>query len=169
MNPSLLTVVSIPSKSKKPPLMMDNIAPPSWDCAPFLITSTRSLMWVDRGDTLRLGVRNCAPAILFREVVERVVSRGLEEDWGNVAQSAVEALDYLNFYNLPDPEILYGESFDLGGFDSISRVPVGWLPPTWGVLVPSNRDYVGTAYDFGGGNVAALVHNPSRAIVTVRQ
>ena len=98
MNPSLLTVISIPAKSGKPPLMMDNVPVSSWETAPFLITSTRSLIWVDKRESLRIGVRNCAPGILFRSIVEEVAKQGDLESWGNVVSKPEEGLEHLQFF-----------------------------------------------------------------------
>jgi len=170
MNPSLLIVVAMP-REKSPPVMLENVPVASWDCAPFLITSSRSLMWIESGETLRVGVRQCTPADLFRSIVEAVAERGAEEKWGNVLSptDATAALEYLQYFDLEEPELLYGRSFNPSSFEDISRVPVEWLPPSWGVLVPTDRGYVGTVYDFGLGHVAGFIHNASRSIVVLRE
>ena len=170
MNSNLLDLVECPSKHR--PLMMDGVpvsAEP--EAGPFLVTSSKSLLWVDRafqGGFLRLAVRQTSLDALFASLVEAIIEKGVECEWGNVLpttkEGVLEGLAYLDYYGLSDPTLLYGDDFDIGIAPDLSRVPAPWLPPTRAVLIPT-RSYVGTAYLFGDGHVGALVHNPSRGVV----
>ena len=173
MNSNLLTLVQYATKHT--PLMMDGV-PASEDpeAGPFLITSSKSLMWVGhafRGGFLRVAVQRIKIPDLFRSIVENIAEEGVKRAWGNVLpptkEGVLEGLAHLNYYGLPDPVLLYGSEFDVGVAPGVNHVPADWLPSTWGVLVP-DREYVGTAYLFKEGQVGAVVHNPSRGVVVIR-
>jgi hypothetical protein len=171
MNPNLLAVVN--HSSGRQPVMLDGVPVPA-ESGPFLITSSKALLWVERafGDGfLRLGVRPTPLDDLFRSMVESVASKGSERGWGNVLPATPDGvllgLAYLHYYDLPEPTLLYGSDFDISIAADLTRAPADWLPPTWAVLVPS-REYVGTAFVFGNGHVGAVVHNASRGVVVLR-
>ncbi len=174
MNPSLLSIVEFPSKSR--PIMMDRVpVSPDPDAGPFLVTSSKSLIWIERafeGGFLRVAVRKSGANALFRELVEFVAQKGLEREWGNVlppTEAGIqEGKDYLNYFELPNVVLLYGEDFDISVASNIDRVPAEWLPNGWGVLIPS-REYVGTVYLFQDGYVGAVLHNPSRGVVILKE
>ena len=174
MNPHLLDRVECPSKKR--PLMIDNVpASTDPDAGPFLVTSSRSLLWVERAfdaGFLRVAVREDHPDSLYRNLIEEIAIQGVAREWGNVHPSSkrgvLAAMAHLSYYDLPDPVLLYGSGFDIGVAPAVERLPVDWLPPTWGVIIPSDRSFVGTAYVFGGGHLGAVVHNPSRGVCIVR-
>lgn len=170
MNRNLLALVGYPAKRR--PLMMDGVPVP--DSGPYLITSSKSLMWVERsfaGGFLRLAVRQQSADGLYRDLVEAIADEGVRREWGNVhpatTEGVLEGLNHLHYYDLPDSTLLYGSDFDIGLAPDLERAPADWLPSTWAVLVP-DRAYVGTAYVFGDQHLAAVVHNPSRAVVVLR-
>ena len=171
MNPNLLAVVQHPADRQ--PILLDGVPVPP-ESGPFLITSSKDLLWVERAfgeGFLRLGVRQAPLGDLFRSMVESIAVEGVEREWGNVLPATkdgvVKGLAHLHYYDLPDAVLLYGEDFDISLAPGITRAPADWLPPTWGVLVPS-REYVGTAFLFGTARVAAVVHNPSRGVVVLK-
>jgi hypothetical protein len=173
MNSHLLSLVEYPIKNR--PVMLDRVpAPENPDAGPFLVSSSKSVVWVPRafpGGFLRVAVRNVNLDTLSREVVNAVVGAGEEHQWGNVQPATksgvIEGMAHLHYYGLTTTCLLYGGAFDISIAPDLSRSPVGWLPPTWAVLVPS-REYVGTAYLFGEGYAGALVHNPSRGMVVLK-
>ena len=173
MNSNLLVV--IPLRHKKTPIMLDKVpAPVDPDAGPFLVSSSRSLMWVSRafeGGFLRLAIRDTDTDTLYREVVESVAQEGLEKGWGNVLpptkEGVLEGMNHLSYYGFSEFTLLYGEDFDISLCPNMSRSPASWLPDSWAVIVP-DREYVGVVYKFGGGKVGALVHNPSRGIVVIK-
>jgi hypothetical protein len=159
----LLTVVSMP-KPEHPPLMLE-LQVPSNECAPFLVSSSRDLLWVGASESgVRVGVRQCSPSDLFFSVVVAVADKGDSEGWGNVVSTLREAADHLDYYGL-EYDVLVGAGTDSCDLDTLAA---HWLPAGWGVVVPKDRDYLGTVYDFGEGFVAALVHNPARGLAIVR-
>jgi len=172
MNPNLLCV--IPHGAKRP-LMLDNVpVSPDPNAGPFLITSSRSLLWVERAfetGFLRVAVRQIGAQDLYGDLIAEIAREGSDREWGNVVEPTPDGiaagLAHLEYYGLPEPTLLYGESFDIGVAPDMERVPVSWLPPSWGVLVP-DREYVGTVYLFGEGFVGAIVHNPSRGVVVLK-
>ena len=172
MNPNLLTTVQ--HSFKKRPLMLDGVPVPSPDAGPFLVTSSRALLWVERAfgnGFLRLAVRKQTADELYRDLVSEIAEEGVRREWGNVHPATVEGvlagIEHLHYYELPDATLLYGSEFDIGAAPDLSRAPADWLPPTWAVLVP-DRAYVGTMYLFGDGYLGAVVHNPSRGVVVLR-
>jgi len=174
MNAHLLGHVECPAKKR--PLMIDNVpASTDPDAGPFLITSSKSLMWVERAfetGFLRVAVRKDTLDQLYRGIVEEIATEGVSREWGNVHPGTkggvLACMAHLSYYGLPDPVLLYGEEFDIGLAPAIQRVPADWLPPTWGVVIPDDRSFVGTAYVFGGGHLGAVVHNSSRGLCVIR-
>ena len=174
MNPNLLSIVEMPTK--KVPVMLDRIpASEAEGAGPFLITSSKSLMWVERafrGGFLRVAVRQSSAHDLFRILVERVASEGVLREWGNVhpcsKEGVLAALAHLSYYELSDPILLYGADFDISVASDLPRAPADWLPPSWGVVIPSDRQFVGTAFLFREGNVGAVVHNAARGVVILK-
>jgi hypothetical protein len=155
--------------------MIDNVpASSDPDAGPFLITSSKNLLWVERAfdsGFLRLAVREVPLGELSRSMVEEIAVQGELRGWGNVhpaTPAGVKAgVEHLIYYGLPELTLLYGEEFDIGVAPDMARSPADWLPPTWAIMVP-DRSYVGTAYTFGQHHVGALVHNPSRGVVILR-
>ena len=174
MNPSLTNFVNWPAR--KGALMLDQIpASEDPDAGPFLITSSKDVMWVERafpGGFLRVAVRKATPNDLFRSLIEAVAERGVELEWGNVEppthSGMAKAIEHLQYYGFTDLECLYGEGFSLTDVVGIPTTQVDWLPKHWGVLVPKDRSYVGTVYDLGDGVVGAVLHNASRGVVVLR-
>jgi len=172
MNSNLLTTVHRPFKKR--PLMLDGVPVPAPEAGPFLVTSSRSVLWIERAfgeGFLRVAVRKEAKAALYRTIVEEIAHEGVLREWGNVqpptTEGILEGMKHLYYYDMSDLSLLYGEEFDIGMAPDISRIPADWLPPTWAVLVPE-RTYVGTLYLLGEGFLGAVVHNPSRGVVVLR-
>lgn len=173
MNSDLLIRVRHPTN--KVPIMLDGI-PASSDpeSGPFLVTSSRGLLWVEkafRGGFLRVATRRSDPHDIYREMVEIIAEEGMGRDWGNVfpptREGLLEALARFHHYELPNPVLLYGENFDIGISDSVDRIPAEWVPEGWAVMVP-DREYVGTLFEVGDKHVGAISHNASRGVVIIR-
>ncbi len=174
MNPSLTNFVSWPAR--KGALMLDQVpAPDDPEAGPFLITSSRDVMWVDRafpGGFLRVAVRKVTPEALFRSLVEAVAERGSELEWGNVETPThtgmSKAIEHLQYYGFTDVECLHGEGFAITETVGLPTMKVDWLPKKWGIVLPKERSYVGTVYDLGDGVVGAVLHNASRGVAVIR-
>ena len=173
MNSNLLVV--IPLHHKKTPIMLDRVpAPSDPEAGPFLISSSRSLIWVARafeGGFLRLAIRSADTDTIYREIVESVAQEGLDKGWGNVhpptKEGVLEGMNHLSYYGFSDFTLLYGDEFDISLCLNMDRAPASWLPSSWAVMVPG-REYVGTVYKFDGNKSGVLVHNPSRGIVIIK-
>jgi hypothetical protein len=174
MNPALTSFVNWPAQ--KGALMLDQV-PASEDpeAGPFLITSSKDVMWVDRafpGGFLRVAVRQTSPEDLFRALIESVAEKGKELDWGNVStndhKGMSHGISHLHYYGFKELECLCGKGFKPKDVVGIPATTVDWLPDGWGVLVPKDRTYVGTVYDLGDGVVGAVIHNASRGIAILR-
>lgn len=172
MNPNLLATVHHPSKKR--PLMLDGVPVPSADAGPFLVTSSKAVLWVERAfgeGFLRVAVRKQKTQDLYHDLIVEIAKEGERREWGNVhsptTEGVLDGIKHLHYYELPDVMMLYGSEFDIGSAPDINRAPADWLPPSWGVLVP-DRTYVGTVYLLGEGYLGAVVHNPSRGVVVLR-
>ena len=173
MNSDLLFRVKYPTN--RVPLMLDKIpASSDPDAGPFLVTSSRDFIWVDRafqGGFLRVAVREESPGAVFLGLVEAIASEGVKRHWGNTfsasKEGVLQAIARFHYYELPNPTLLYGEDFNIEFAPSVDRVPAEWLPSGWAVMVP-DREYVGTLFEVGDKHVGAVSHNPSRGVVVLR-
>ena len=175
MNPALTTFVKWPAR--KGAFMLDQVpAPEDPDAGPFLITSSKAVLLVERafpGGFLRVAVRKTSPEDLFRTLIEAVAQKGMELEWGNVIKDpthkgVTKAIEHLHYYGFEDLELLHGDKFKPTNVVGIPATLVKWLPKGWGVLVPKDRSYVGTVYDLGEGVVGAVLHNASRGVAILR-
>lgn len=153
------------------PLMMEVPVSPDLD-GPFLVTSSRDLVWISKvfpNGTLRTAVRQVHRPDLFQAIVERIASLSQEREWGSVHPVSEEGMSrvvhHLADYDLLDVEVLFSEGFDQGLIpEDIPRQETSWVPDGWAVVVPVDRAFVGTTFDFGEGSYACLIHNASRGV-----
>ena len=173
MNPEApFVVVELPHKTR--PLMLDNVpAPSDPDAGPFLISSSRGLMWVERafgGGFLRVAIRRVEPHDLFRSVVREVSREGNNRGWGNTFPATASGVDsafaHVDYYELPNPMLLHGATWTEIPEGRLSR-RVEWMPEGWAIVLP-DREYVGTVFTLGDGHVGLLCHNPSRGMAILR-
>ena len=186
---NLLQVIRLKSnamgkKKTVVPLLVD--VPVNPESAPFLVSSSQGVLWVDKahpGNIIKAAVRKISsPGAVFQEVIEAVITRGLKEKWGNVQpfseEGVREAIKYLEFYGLTDMELLVprtrGESnkngpltrpvwLDRNTFD-IPVHPTSWVPDGCVVVVPTDREFLGTLAHFDMKQVMVVLHNPSRGL-----
>lgn len=178
----LLQVLGMGSISKKgaSPLMMEFQV--EADAAPFLVSSTDSLVWVpkaSKGSAVRAAVRRgvAHQGAFFMEVVDEVARQGIESDWGNVRpltpEGVQEAIEHLRFYGLDELDALVpAESraalVIMKQVQGVHVVPCPWLVGDQVVLVPSDRSFVGFVGYLDHKTVVSVVHNPSRGIAIAR-
>ena len=176
MNASLLEIVNFDSTVKQTrrgaaaPLMMEFQANP--DLAPFLVSSTRSVQWVNttsQTGTLRAAVRERQG--IEAEVLSAIVSMGYESGWGNVHELTTEGvakcLEHLVSYDLAPIEILVAEDTDLKGVElpeGVTVLAAPWMPQDVLAVVPIDRGFVGTLGTIGKHKAVCVVHNASRGI-----
>lgn len=159
------------SPSKKVPLLIEVPIPPGLD-GPFLISSMKSYLWIDEQfspGVVRAAVRKAPAEFLFREAVEKVAEKSKALSWGSLntpsKEGVLSAIGHLSSYGLVSIEVLYGEGFDLGlipeGTPSSEEV---WVPAGWALVLPKDKSFVGTLFDFGQSRKALVIHNASRGI-----
>jgi len=140
--------------------------------APFLVSSTRSVVWIDQASKegfVRVALRS--PNGIQGEIVATILDRAVQEDWGNVyslsEHGLQEAAQYLQDQGANEVDLLMSPSLSdqVGTFlpDQWEVKTASWLPLDTLIVVPRDRTYLGT---FGtlDGNVCAIVHHPERAI-----
>ena len=110
---NLLLVTRAPSKAVQRkgvvPLMMEYGV--SAETAPYLVSSTSSVMWIHEpqpGGFIRAAVRQVSLDRFFQDVIAALIPTG--EQWGNVHPLTIEGLHaavaHVNFYELGPLELL---------------------------------------------------------------
>jgi hypothetical protein len=174
---NLVTIVRFQPKAMQKkgalPLMMEFEVVP--ETAPFLVTSTSSLLWVEEahpGSKVKVAVRSCPPGVLFQEIVREVARRGVTDEWGNVHPVTPQGLEnvraHLASYDLTEIEFLMAPVKGKKGHPEWLKVlpvtPAPWVPVGWVVVVPKDREYVGMLGHLDSTHLVLLVHNASRSI-----
>lgn len=168
---SSLTQVIVSPTGTRTPLMVEVPVQPALD-GPFLVTSTKEFLWVNRkfaNNTVRAAVRKAPIAFLFRDALYKVERRSEEEGWGSThpptAEGLMGAVKHLSEYGMEEVEILHGPDFDGKLFpENLPHYEVEWVPADWAVVLPLDKAYVGTCFDFGEGQISLVLHNASRAV-----
>jgi hypothetical protein len=175
MNQSLLEVENMDTSMRQGargpqfPAMIEKEVNPA--LAPFLVSSTRSVLWVDhasKAGMIRAAVRDRAG--LEAEIIAAVAEAGVTAEWGNVHGLTDEGIkacvDHLAEYELTEVEALVNPETDLEGLDfgALDIVQANWMPQEAVVFVPKNRSFVGTVGFFGQSKAVAIIHNASRGI-----
>lgn len=145
--------------------------------APYLITSTRSVMWIEKPhprNVIRGAVRTAVlPQDLFREMVEAVAARSIQDQWGSVQPYSYEGylniVEYLKYYDITDLDVLSGPGECPRWMDGIENIRVEpWVPDNTVVVLPKDRAYVGTLWFISNKSIVAVIHNASRGIGILR-
>jgi len=159
-------------EGKKSPLLIEIPLPSELD-GPFLVTSSKSLLWVENKfatGVVRAAVRKVPLEFLWRDMLKAVRERSQNSEWGSVLPCTKDglssAITYLAEFDLKDVEILSGSNAPefLSEETGLSVRESSWVPEGWVVLVPQNKAYLGTSLDFGDGQWAVVLHNASRAV-----
>lgn len=158
------------------PLFMEFTVPS--DTAPYLVTSTTSLVWVEQafpGSVVRAAIRSPAPkgGDLNLAIVQAVCARGRENSWGNIqpltGPGLLEALAHLRYYGLEQIEVLVPEDWndEINIPDIVQVSEASWLPSRTLVLIPRDRSYLGFLGRLDRDGILAVVHNASRAMAVI--
>lgn len=140
---------------------------------PFLVSSARSLMWVNAyNKKVRAAFRPLDPAKLFRDVVATVEEAGVNRQWGNVhpltEDGLTAAIAHILSYDLPAPEIIAHPActftFPKELFRGCRIQRADWLAEDVAVVVPQDRDFVGFVLLTVENKGLAVIHNASRSI-----
>lgn len=165
--------MSVPRKSGGVALMTE--VPVEPELAPFLVTSTKAVTWVGRavGGRVRAAIRTAHPNEHYAELVTAIAAKSDEEGWGSVlpftAEGVAQGEAYLREHGLTALTLLVPEGTPpVSPSEEVEVVPAKWLPTGTAVLVPTDREYVGTTLDFGNGSIATVVHNALRGVVVFR-
>jgi len=166
-----LTLIISPPPRPKIPLLMEFPVSPELD-GPFLITSSRDWIWVSESfpnGTVRAAIRKAPLQFFFREVLERVHKMSKNLEWGSALPATAEgikkALAHLSDYELVPAEIVVGEKFNTSLVPEDLKVTEAlWVPSDWAVVIPADRAFIGTTFDFGEGRYASVIHNAARGL-----
>jgi len=164
-----------------PPRYME--FPVSPETAPYLVSSTRSAIWVSKPsmtNTVRAAVRPRQGFLV--QVLDEVIEAGEKYNWGNVHDLSPEGLDkaveHLASYGLVEIDVLLGPGVAEGLEDWLKDphedktekgLSVAWhewpeLPSDVVVVVPRDRAYLGFVASVGAGSLVSVIHNPSRGL-----
>lgn len=160
------------------PLWLECPVPP--ETAPYLVTSTSSVMWIEEphpGNLVRAAVRETEVTSFYQEVVEAVRAMGETLSWGNVHPMTLEgiqaAIEHVEFYETGPVELLVPKGFPMGvdsllGATGLMYKPCSWLPEGTALVVPKDRGYIGWATRLTPRKIAGVVHNAARTIAILR-
>jgi hypothetical protein len=142
---------------------------------PFLVTSSKSQIWIEDkfpSGIVRSAVVKAPREFLFRACFQRVFEQAQRSSWGSVhpptPQGIRAALERLAYYGFSEVDIFFGDGFvqDLLPENSSCFEEV-WVPAGWAVLLPRDKSFVGTLFDFGQERNSIVIHNASRGISLV--
>lgn len=142
--------------------------------APFLVTSTRGLVWlsarsVGMDGNLRAGIRldELTKETLFNQIVEAIVGQSREAEWGSVQPLSTagvrSAMEYLRSFDLNEVEVLRHPKCKVPLKSIKEVVECDWVGPDRVLVVPKDRAFLGT-YAQVGQAFFVVVHNPARGI-----
>jgi hypothetical protein len=185
---NLLQLTRLPTKREQ--AAMSEFAV-SADTAPYLVTSTKGLVWVPEpmeptpelwGTRLPEHVVRVAVRLdlvrnmgsFYWEVVQAVAEMGKVAEWGSVHPFSEEGIhlaeEHVASYGMEDLCLLTpSDAGDLPLKDialdmGLLPQPCSWLQAGCVVVVPKNREYVGMLGLLGRQGSMGLIHNASRAI-----
>lgn len=175
----LLQVLQAPAdmfRTKALPLAAELPVDPA--TAPYLVTTTRSLMWhpEDFNGKVRSALRPGELPALYAEILQEVCTTSVEAQWGSVFPYTLDgvrdAISYLQHYGMENLDILAPDEKIDGLLGSMAKfceadiVRVGYLPARTVVVVPKDRAYLGITMQAGVDprRRLVLVHNPSRGM-----
>jgi hypothetical protein len=139
---------------------------------PFLVSSSKGFIWIaDKfpSGVVRVAPRHAPVLFLFREALYEIAKMSRENEWGSFHPPTLKgvkaAVDHLAGYEFEEVEVLYGEGFNTALLPKeLPRHEEVWVPKNWAVVLPTEKAYVGTAFDFATGQAALVVHNASRGV-----
>ena len=162
---------------KKRPLLVE--VPVNPELAPYLVTSSTAVLWVDEchpGGLVKAAVRKVAPGALFREILEAVILRGLQDGWENVhpytEAGLAAAIQHLEYYDLENFIVLAPPGQAPAWLNPEEQGtpvrPSSWVPEGTCVIIPRDLTFVGMLGHLDAHYVVAVVHNACRSICVLR-
>lgn len=139
---------------------------------PFLVTSSKAQIWVENkfpSGIVRSAILRVPREFLFRSCLEKICEKSRDLAWGSVQpptpQGVRDALAHLAYYGLLEVEIYFGEGFDQDLLpESLPSFEEVWVPTGWAVILPKDKSFVGTLFDFGQERNSIVIHNASRGV-----
>lgn len=171
----LLTQIIVMPGGNRIPLMME--VPVSRDLdGPFLLCSSKSLLWVEQAfpnSMVRTAIRIAKRRDLFSSAIPWIAQKAIDREWGSVHLATKEgvtaAFSHLADYDIIDVEVVYGEGFDTSLFpEDVTRTQASWMPAGWAAVLPSDRSFLGTLFEYDGDQYGMVVHNAPRGIAIVK-
>lgn len=171
---SPFSLVPLAEQRRPNPLFLEFPVPSA--TAPYLVTGTRTLLWIQRAPTgaLRAALRagpwdevKGAP-----ELVRECFREGVRNSWGNTFPGTLEGMQAacgrMKGYDLTPLEVLINSEAPLDNppDPQAELVRVPWVPRGCAVVVPKDRGFLGTLA-FLGEAYALVVHNPARGLAVV--
>lgn len=154
-----------------PPKMME--FPVAADAAPYLVSSTRSVVWAKRASrtrTVKAAVRSVQG--FYKEAVEELAQAAMVHKWGSIHPLTTEGLkacvSYLAFYGLAEYEVIshpdfeYPDTVSADWIDNNPRHDADWMLPGCVVIIPKDRALFGFMGTVGTSRVCAVIHNATR-------
>ena len=154
-----------------PPKMME--FPVAADAAPYLVSSTRSVLWAKRASrtrTVKAAVRSVQG--FYGEVVEELVKASVRHEWGSVQPLTTEGLKacvaYLAYFDLTQYEVIthgtfsYPDTVSAEWIDNNPRSEAEWMPKGCVVIIPKDRALFGFMGTVGSSRICAVIHNAVR-------
>ena len=168
---SSLTMQVVQPINKKVPLLLEIPLDQALE-GPFLVSSSKGFLWIaEKFPTgiIRAAIRKAPIEFLYREALIEAHKKSVSQQWGNVQPPSKLGLEmaiaHLSEYGFSEVEICVGDGFDQTLIGSeIQTIESVWVPDHWAVVLPKDKSYVGTSFDFSGGRVACVIHNASRGI-----
>lgn len=171
----LLTQIIIMPGGNRIPLMME--APVSRDLdGPFLLCSSKSLLWVEQAfpnSMVRTAIRVAKRRDLFSGALLCISEKSLSREWGSVhpctKDGVTAAFSHLADYDILDVEVVYGDGFDTALLpEDVTSTQASWMPAGWAAVLPSDRSFLGTLFEYDGDQYGMVVHNAPRGIAIVK-
>lgn len=158
------------------PLLMEFQVNP--ETAPYLVSSSASVMWIRRahGERVRAAVREVDIPTYSRAVVTEVFHMGQQTQWGNTTELSLEGVEacvaHLQSYGLDKVVILTHPKVPWGNWgvdiaepwEDKDIIEASWLPGGMVVVVPEDRGFLGTIWRVGDDRLLSVVHNASRGM-----
>ncbi len=164
-------VLIVSNPYTKLPLLMEVVVPENLD-GPFLVSGSRGPLWIENkfpSGSVRAAVLRSPRDFMFRSAVEAIALKSKELSWGSVnpcTKAGVKAsIDHLAYYGLGEVEAYFGDGFDPDLFpEGLFATEEVWVPSGWAVILPKDKSFVGTLFDFGQDRNSLVIHNASRGV-----
>jgi len=145
--------------------------------SPFLITSSRSLMWIEHEtDRVRMAVRDVPVEALSQEILIAIEEKSEAESWETIFPKTKEGiLEAINWVGANTPGLKPTVFSSLEGVDqsflqsfSGEVIPHPGVPSGRLVALPMGGEFIGSIIDLGKGKKAALFYNLQYGVAIIR-